>query len=101
LNQGIIAFYRGQSALIGILTVSQTFKFFGVNTINNSLKKELNIESEVQRSLLSATISSVLLTTMLYPLDLAHTRMSTDMSKKESMYVDRNETLTKKNEFNW
>lgn len=47
LNQGMFAFYRGQSALFAILTASQTFKFFAINTLNNHLKKTLNIKSEV------------------------------------------------------
>ena len=43
-------------------------------------------------NLISSLISSTLLTSILYPIDLCHTRMSTDMSKKQSLFVDKNMT---------
>ena len=42
--------------------------------------------SESGRRIVAACVSSSLLCTLLYPLDLVHARMSTDMTKKESMY---------------
>jgi len=48
--------------------------------------------SQLQQSLISSFVSSLLLTTVLYPIDLSHTRMSTDMSKKQSLFVNKNAT---------
>ena len=54
--------------------------------MNQHLKDLLPKETtDFQRSLLSSLASSVLLTTAFYPLDLCHTRMSSDMSKKQSL----------------
>lgn len=56
------------------------------------LKEHLPAEkvSPLQITLLSSMISSVTLTAVLYPLDLCHTRMSSDMSKKKNLHMDKN-----------
>lgn len=45
---------------------------------------------DFQRNLLVSTISSLVLTTVFYPIDLCHTRMSSDMSKKQTLFVEKN-----------
>ena len=61
-----------------MLTSSQAWKFY----VYDILKKELPIDDEKLKILSAATISAFALTTLTYPLDLCHTRMSSDMSKK-------------------
>lgn len=39
-----------------------------------------------QRNMLASSLSALFLCTLTYPLDVAHTKMSTDMTKKESLY---------------
>ena len=48
-----------------------------------------NIEDKtgISSRLMASSVSAVLLTTAMYPLDLCHTRMSTDMTKKVSLYT--------------
>lgn len=65
-----------------MLTSSQAWKFY----MYELLKKEVPHEDEKVKILSAATISAFALTTLTYPLDLCHTRMSSDMSKKPSMY---------------
>ena len=56
------------------------------------LMKELPYDDEKLKILSAASISAFALTTLTYPLDLCHTRMSSDMSKKKSMYSKKAET---------
>ena len=88
MNQGIFSFYRGQSSLMLILATTQAFRFAIYDQIVEQIssKNEDQNLSLMQKSLVASSISSVLLTTILYPLDLCHTRMSADMTKKQSLY---------------
>ena len=83
LNQGIFAFYRGQLPLVVLLTANHCFKFVVYDNLKASLDYGL---SENSKTILASSISAVLLTTLMYPIDLCHTRMSADMSKKQSVY---------------
>lgn len=61
-----------------MLASSQAWKFY----VYDILKKQLPVDDEKLKVLGAATISAFALTTLTYPLDLCHTRMSSDMSKK-------------------
>lgn len=84
LNQGIISFYRGQVPLMLLLTANQSFKFFMYDKVH--LGFESVFQSKLQQTLAASSLSAVLMTTLMYPMDLCHTRMSADMSKKKSVY---------------
>jgi len=47
-------------------------------------------KKNIKATLAAASASSLLLTTLLFPMDLCHTRMATDMSKKPSLYTNKN-----------
>ena len=49
-------------------------------------------ENKTLNQIAASATSAVVLTTLLYPLDLAHTRMSADMTKKQSIHVQPNQT---------
>ena len=44
-------------------------------------------------SIIAATITALATTTVTYPLDLAHGRMSADMSKKPSLYIEKTDKV--------
>lgn len=75
-----------------LLTSHQLFKFYLMSGLNSRMKSDVlpGDGKEFQRSLLSSLVSSTLVTTILYPIDLCHTRMSSDMSKKQTLFVDKN-----------
>ena len=85
MHQGFFSFYRGTSPLLFMLMGCQTFKF-----VCNERMKEV-----VPNQMASSCLTAVVLTTLLYPLDLAHTLMSADMTKKQSLY---NQNYKSKNE---
>ena len=72
MDQGFLSFYRGQSPLILLLGSSQVFKFIFYDKL---------LEYNSNQTVCSCA-TAVILTTLLYPLDLAHTLMSADMTKK-------------------
>lgn len=72
MNQGFFSFYRGTSPLMFMLMGSQTFKFLCYDKMQETIPNKMAC----------SCLTAVLLTTLLYPLDLAHTLMSADMTKK-------------------
>jgi hypothetical protein len=59
-----------------ILAASQTFRFLFYDKLMETYNNPM----------LCSGVSALLLTTMLYPLDLSHTLMSADLTKKQSLY---------------
>ena len=89
-NQGLLSFYRGQTALMYLLACQQTFRFLAYDKLLNAMP----FEGSTQKSLAASSLSAVALTTLLYPLDLIHTRMSTDMTKKQGLHnFERQKTM--------
>ena len=50
------------------------------------LKESIPFDDENLKVLSASAVSAFALTTLTYPLDLCHTRMSSDMTKKQSLY---------------
>ena len=70
------------------LTVGQAFRFGLYDKLVEVIPMDQDNQDGVsfKRTMVASCISSVLLTTLLYPFDLCHTKMSADMTKKQSVY---------------
>lgn len=83
MNQGIIAFYRGNAAYIYKMTIDFGLKFY-------LYEKVFSYDNGFFGTLIAGLATGVICTTVTYPLDLAHGRMAADMSKKPPAIVDKN-----------
>eukprot|EP00347_Sterkiella_histriomuscorum_P019218 403342489 len=93
-DQGLLAYFRGINAFVYKLILQNTIKFGLYETVFQSLNHSRNNpEFSVINSIGAATLTGVLTTTLTYPLDFAHGRMSADMSKKPSVYIERSDTV--------
>lgn len=88
MNQGLFSFYRGQSPFALMLLGQQFLKYSFYDALVMQLQLSLPSSSIFQQQVLASSISSVAFTTLFYPLDLCHSRMSCDMTKKQSVYSD-------------
>ena len=79
INQGVMAFWRGNGALMSKLTVQYSVRFVSYDLI----------KSTTDSKLLAALLSACLTTTASYPLDLAYCLMASDMSKKPALHSTR------------
>lgn len=87
MSQGVVAFYRGNNALIYKLTAAQALRFVMYERLLSTAKTTMG--DNIFSVLLSSTLTSLVLTSVSYPLDLVHGRMAADMSKKPSLYSNK------------
>ena len=90
LNQGIFSVYRGQSPLVVLLLGQSLFRFYCYESLSTYFDPFTT--SATTRTLAASSVSALLLTTVMYPLDLCHTRMSCDMTKKDAVYNQQYQT---------
>ena len=85
-NQGMFAFYRGTSAFVYKLIVQYSARFV---MYENLVGRFGDGDKASPLHVVGAATGSALFTTLVsYPLDLAHGRMSADMSKKPALIKD-------------
>jgi len=87
MNQGFFSYFRGQSALIVLLTATHSFKFFCYDSVLRTVNSMNPTEADQERGslgnqIIASSVSAMGLSLLLFPIDLCHTRMSCDMSKK-------------------
>lgn len=94
LNQGMFAYYRGTAAFVAKLFTQHASRFF----IYDRLIGKKADDAPVHEVVAAATGSALFTTLVAYPLDFAHGRMASDMSKKSSLNKDaRKQTIGKGN----
>ena len=65
------------------LTAQHTFRFAFYEELRKAIGEQT--ENKLARDMGAAAVSAVVLTSLFYPLDLCHTRMSADLTKKQGV----------------